>query len=610
MKKIDYEDIVTNFSQPILVLAGPGAGKTYLLGDRVKRLIEKGVNPKTITILTFARDANQHMRNKLMDTIDGFGIAFKDLPNVSTMHSLGFTILNEDPGYFGFRKNPLVQENEKVKQLLFRDAGYILKLSEVDSEEAFHCKTQGNCDPNNKNKICNICEKYWQIMSQCNRVDFDDQIIFAYKLLESNSSLLKKYQALCKYLLVDEYQDINMAQFKLIELLSRRSREGLFVVGDDAQSIYGFRGANPKLIQGFKDDFENAITIPLIESRRCHENIMKDASTILKHYYPTWSGPFDLNYHNKPGDQPQIYKVPSEIAEADLVAIITAKAFANKESVLILVPKKEFLKLISKSLKKYSIPHFGANSFLPIDVNNRIEILKDLIFFLEESEDNFKTRIALEVLLNHGKAKVPGAIKSRKLTPKTLERRVSAEQEIAKLWEYVSKKNNLLTILQKITFQNSDIEFLKKTINTLVDFYINATGKEPGEFAKLLTTSIGIWIDPLNFVEDLSYCLSSLKSNLISGFEVVQMMTMRKAKGLESDVVIIVGLEDDIFPYDYLNMEEDARLFYVSMTRAKKRLYLLHSIRRPRDISHGDDLINKKRSSFINILGRPSIYKG
>jgi len=248
----NYKEIVSNFKSPTLVLAGPGAGKTHLLADSIKRLLDNGTDKGIITVLTFGKDANQHMIYKLTEP-SGFNIQFSKRPPISTMHSLGLEIICEKTRDVNLLKTDLrVQENENVKRLMYRDAALILGYTEDDSKEALECKRYGDCKEEPEEKKCQICEQYWKIMSKCNYVDFDDQILFACRILEKNPTILRKYQFRAKHLLVDEYQDINTAQFRLIELLSRESRNGLFVVGDDAQSIYGFRGGDPKFILLFK----------------------------------------------------------------------------------------------------------------------------------------------------------------------------------------------------------------------------------------------------------------------------------------------------------------------------------------------------------------------
>ena len=282
MSLSDYEEIVEHFESPTLVLAGPGAGKTYLLADRIKRLLDRGVDKDRITVLTFGKDANRHMIEELLKPDGYFRIPSDNLPHVSTMHSLGLSIVREKARSVKLKKTGLgVQNLDEVKRLLFRDAALILGYDEDDSADASKCRSCGDCSDSPGDEYCEICDKYREIMSKCNYIDFDDQIHFACQILEQNSDILEKYQDQAENLLVDEYQDINAAQFKMIELLSRNNRSGLFVVGDDAQSIYAFRGGDPKFILRFKDDFSDAEVTTLAHSRRCPENIMEDSFKLI-----------------------------------------------------------------------------------------------------------------------------------------------------------------------------------------------------------------------------------------------------------------------------------------------------------------------------------------
>lgn len=611
MKNTDYESIVTNFNQPILVLAGPGAGKTHLLADRVTRLIDKGVSEDSITVLTFGKDANLHMKAKLLNKEKGFGLVFNKLPNISTMHSLGFEILNRNLRYFNLKKDNLnVLENEDVKYLLYRDATLILGYNKDIGDVAYNCKIKGDCKVDLGKKECQICKKYWQIMAKCNYIDFDDQVLFACQLLENFPNLLNEYQQRAQHLLVDEYQDINSAQHRLIELLSRKSRNGLFVVGDDAQSIYGFRGSSPEFILRFDKDFTGAFITPLNHSRRCHQNIIKAAEFPLRKYYTSWTGPFELDYHIPLGDEPEIINVKSDLAEANLVTQISREALSEGKSVLVLVPKKSFFKRLSYNLRKHGIPHICPINLLPDWVNDRFQTIEHILNWVKDPEDNFKLRLAIETLSNNGIAKIPGGTITSKCKPETLENRLKINTEIASLWAKVDKNTFLLTVLTSSLNLSKELELIKTTLKGLNDSFHTYKGSLMGEFSKQLILSTGVWIQPENFVDDLNSMTDILHYIPPNGPNTVQMMTMRKAKGLEADVVIMIGLEDDIIPNPKSSLEEEARLFYVSMTRAKQKLYLIHSYTRPSYISYGPDLIGKKRSRFIDSLGKKSKFYG
>jgi len=602
----DYEEIVNYFNSPILILSGPGTGKTYMLADRVCRLINNGTNKENITVLTFGTDTKQHMINTLTDPTGDFKINFFDLPHISTMHALGLEIVKEKPSEIGLRMTNLeVQNNENVKRLMYRDASLILGFSEENGKEAVGCKQFGECHLNPEETKCKICRKYWEIMSKCNYIDFDDQIIFACQILENNPNILEKYQSQSEHLLVDEYQDINAAQFRLIELLSRNSRNGLFAVGDDAQSIYGFRGSSPKFILNFTTHYPEPETGSLTTSRRCHKNIMEDSFKVLEAYYENWSGKPDLNYISEGGNVPDIWQLPSEVAEAKKVAQIARSSILEKKSVLVLVPKKDFFQGIIQKFTEYGIAYDCTSNFLP----SRIERIRRIFDWIINHDSNFITRLIIEDLLNDGIAKVPGARKDGTCRPDTIERRIAEETEIARLWESVGRGSDLFSVIQHLNNPNVTLVKIRDSLLKLIQLYNNSRGDYKGEFLKQLSIVTGIWINPSHIEQDLSTIFDRFQPQKLTIPGLVKLMTMRKAKGLQADVVIILGMENDIIPDPRSDKIEEARLIYVSMTRAKEDLYLFHSYRRPRKISYGDNLTNKRRSEFLDAIGRDSEFK-
>ncbi len=607
MPLVDYEEIVTHFEAPTLVLAGPGAGKTYLLADRITRLLKRGIVKDKITVLTFGRDASRHMKEELLKPDGDFKIPWDNLPLVSTMHSLGLSIVKEKPLSVKLKKTDLkVQALDEVKRLLFRDAALILGHTEIDSFDASKCKSCEDCTESPGDEYCQICDKYREIMSKCNYIDFDDLIHFACQILEKCPDILEKYQSQAEHLLVDEYQDINAAQFKMIELLSKENREGLFAVGDDAQSIYAFRGGDPKFILRFKDDFSDAKVTTLAHSRRCHENIMEESFKVLEKHYPDWTGKPDLKYHKEIGDQPYIWHVPSEIAEAKFVAGIAQEAVQQKKTVLILVPKKDFFPFLMNALTRRQVPHNCSIDLLP----DRVGIAKRFIDWVQKTDDTFKTRLVIEDLINKGVAHVAGADKDGRSSEKTIEKRIEEEIAIAKLWDSVDKNHELYSVIKNLEDPNKTLKKIRGALLSLEESYKDFTRDNRGEFVKLLAFLTGIWIDPSDMAADITDVVKLIQAEQPFGSTSAQLLTMRKAKGLEAQVVIIVGLEDDIIPNPRSdNIEEEARLLYVSMTRAKEKLYLFHSYKRPRNISYGPALTEKPRSKFIDALGRTSEWK-
>jgi len=610
MPIVTYEDIVTEMSRPTLVLAGPGAGKTYLLGDRVKRLLDSGVDHNTITVLTFARDSCQNMRNKLLDPKHGFGLNYKKLPRVATMHSLGYEIVNSKPKAVGLKKiNLRVQPDSFVTALLFRDAALSIGQTESDADAARNCKAYGDCRPTENNGKCSICTAYWNIMSTCNCLDFDDQVLFARRILEEDEAILTKYREECKYLLVDEYQDINAAQFRLIELLSRETSDGLFVVGDDAQSIYSFRGATPKFILRFTKDFSGSWSPPLAYSRRCHEGILRKAQTGLKKQYADWTGPQELEYLIPKGDEPKVWQVPSDKAEAHWVARIARQAVGEHQTVLVLAPKSAFFPHLSRILNQYGVAHNCQEDLLPDAISKRLSIVWQIVEWVQDPTDNFFTRRAIECIINNGIAKVPGAAKGARCKLETIATRVSVETEIALLWNTVTSNRGLMAIFESQSSLSKELLSVKEVLISLRESYLNFKGENKGEFAKRIALACGGWIESETLAKDLLSIKQKLTGGQPPGFSSVQLMTLRKAKGLEADVVVMVGLEDDLIPGSSIDIEEQARLFYVGMTRAKNKLFMIHSYKRPRNISFGIDIAAKTRSRFLDAIGIKSEFR-
>jgi superfamily I DNA/RNA helicase len=606
---IAYEDIVTETSRPTLVLAGPGAGKTHLLGDRVRRLLDAGVDSDTITLLTFGRDATQNMRNKLLDPQGGFGLSYKQMPHIATLHALGFEIVNRNPRAVGLRKADLnVQPEATVASLLFRDAAFSVGLSAEDATAARSCKARGNCSSDSADQRCRVCSAYWAIMSKCNCLDFDDQVLFACRILETNADLLEEYRSRCRHLLVDEYQDINAAQFRLIRLLSEKSAGGLFAVGDDAQSIYGFRGSTPEFILRFSEDFPGAWSPPLAFSRRCPECILGRAQTVLDGHYPEWTGAQDLEYLACEGDEPRVWRVPTADAEAQWTARVARQAVGEHKTVLVLAPKSAFFPRLSRVLSQYGVAHDCQEDLLPDAVTRRLSVGWQLLEWLTNTGDNFLTRLALEAVVDHGVAKVAGAAKGQRCKTETIARRVGVEAEIASLWNSVSTSSGLMQTLETQPSLSGELRLARDVLVGLRESCANYKNDKAGDFSKRLALASG-WTKPDTFGGDLLLLRNELKRSKPPGFSNVQLMTLRKAKGLEADVVVMVGLEDDILPGSATDLEEQARLFYVGMTRAKKALYLLHSYRRPRDVSFGAEICDKPRSRFLDALGIPSVYR-
>ncbi len=241
---------------------------------------------------------------------------------------------------------------------------------------------------------------------------------------------------------------------------------------------------------------------------------------------------------------------------------------------------------------------------------DRVSVANRFTDWVQNPNDSFMTRLVIEDLINKGVAAVPGAKKDGRSNESTIENRIGEEANIARLWDSVDKDNDLYSIIKNHDNLNKTLEKIRGSLLGFEQSYNDFARDNRGEFAKQLAFIPGIWIDPSDMAEDISNVVKLVQAEQPFGSTSTQLLTMRKAKGLEAQVVIIVGLEDDMMPNPRSNnIEEEARLLYVSMTRAKEKLYLFHSFKRPRNISHGPELTKKTKSRFLNAIGRNSEYK-
>ena len=239
---------------PILLLAGPGTGKTYQLAQRIKFLVkEKKVKPSEITVITFTKEAARNMRERLAEKdIDLDKDRYPEI--ISTIHSLGNMIVSEIYDKFGLPEDYKILVEKNHKTVLLQDAANLAGFDRDKWKDTELCRLKGWCNRRKEDK-CKICDEYKNILRKCALVDYDDLLLLSCEVLKKDKDFRNRWKQKTKFLLVDEYQDINKAQCELIQLLSENQEDGLFVVGDDEQSIYSFRGGIPKFICDFEKYF-------------------------------------------------------------------------------------------------------------------------------------------------------------------------------------------------------------------------------------------------------------------------------------------------------------------------------------------------------------------
>ena len=560
---------------PLLLLAGPGTGKTYNLIHRVKYLIEEEeVLPENIAVITFTAAAARSLRKRISDRsqLETFLTSDRQPKIISTMHSLGHRIISENAEKVGLSDKIRLIHDDYTRDLLLQDAAQLVGYERGDAKGASIFRQSGKREVENE-KISQICNQYESVLRSCSCVDHDDQILLAVKILNDDDSIAALFRDKCMHLLIDEYQDINQGQFDLIKLLSAGNENGLFVVGDDDQSIYSWRGGSPDYIRNFEELFGNDASIQTpIRSYRCHPHILEGAFEIVKKHDVDRLDKGKIEYENEAGNKIQIHNVPSDRGEASIVASIIQSNLPQK-SALILVPHKGFTASIRAELSRRNIP-FTAPLKLP---GKGLPILKVLSYWLKDKSDSISFRVCLDAYLNSKDSGIPSR-RSRK-TEKKLERETSLKL-IADLWKNVIDKeaNSLWDALDSKKNDNDLYEQLYDTFTEIDSLY--QKNDQLSEFSDGVMRILEPWNSPKALLEEIELWIEHVEKPT-SGFSDadVSIMTLQGAKGLEADIVCILGLEEGTVPRtdSESSLEEQSRLMFVSMTRAKEELHLFHA---------------------------------
>jgi DNA helicase-2/ATP-dependent DNA helicase PcrA len=597
------ENAYKTFPGPILLLAGPGTGKTHQLALRTKYLIEElEAQPDEIAVITFTTEAARNMREKLRDP--QISLPKEKHPEIiSTMHKLGNMIIDSNHEQFGLEKDHGVLPDE-LRPVLLGDSANIAGFGRAEAKLTDECRRKGRCKADTASSKCRICAEYKNILRKCSCVDYDDQILLACESLRSNAALKKTWQNKAKYLLVDEYQDINQAQCELIQLLADGQSEGLFAVGDDDQSIYSFRGGNPKYIKDFEKFFGKEAKLgPLSVSWRCSEHILKGAKAMLAKFYtesaskptPTFSEKIEVN------NKIVFYDVPTDKYEAWLISKLAREKIESGDEVTIIIPNGKFLPVLKEAFKKSGID-YRYKAKLDDEGLARFTILAD---WAEGPDDNLKLRYLLDLIINnHDKLTKQLKTTDNKITTK----REAASQLIAGLWSEVNNKHSLYTVISEKAKKNKANLYLSYLFSSLeeVESLINENGGTKKALSPFLEKS-GLLIAPGNnprgFTSEIREWINDLFGDKkTSSYKPVSIYNMPSSKGLEADIVFVIGLSEGLFPHPAGNLKEQSRLFFVAMTRAKKELYLFSARTRPASITFMAQSYQLKPSPFINVI--------
>lgn len=581
---------------PLLIIAGAGAGKTKTLTTKIAYLIEESITtPYNILAITFTNKAAKEMKDRL-------GILIGDLAKkvqVSTFHSFGLKLLKENYNLLGYDRNFVIMDSDDsltVVKKIIKDLGYDSKIynpkairNKISSckNEMISAKAYERFAVSDYEQVVHkVYEKYEQKLRQNNSVDFDDLLLLPIQLFRENPDTLKKYQDLYQYILIDEYQDTNQAQYILTKMISEKNRR-ITCVGDDSQSIYSFRGANYKNILNFEKDYPDAKIILLEQNYRSTSTILDAANQVIKNN--TQRKDKKLWTDRGVGEKIKYYRAYNERDEAQYV-IRKIKELINKgveyKDIAILYRTNAQSRVVEEEMLKENLPYRVIGSFY---FYSRKEI-KDLIAYLRLIH-NSKDNISLLRVINTPK---------RGIGLKTIENLTTkADLEGISIYEAINsgKELEFKKTIEKLKEISKDL-----TLTELIDKVLDASGLKK-ELESEQTLEAEVRLENLEEFKSITKSFEEkeglisledflLEISLISDVEEykddqnrISLMTVHSVKGLEFDHVFVIGMEEGLFPHmnslmENIALEEERRLCYVAITRAKDDLHLVNARRR------------------------------
>ena len=577
---------------PLLVLAGAGSGKTKVLTTRVAYLInECGINPTSILAITFTNKAAKEMKDRIFRMLGSVAYNIQ----ISTFHSLGVLFIRENYELLGYLSNFTIIDSDDsltIIKKIMKDLGYDPKyynpkkirnfISSAKNELINEYEYENYANTEETRVASEVYKRYQEKLVRSNSLDFDDLLMKPIELLRRNPEVLKRYQERFSYILIDEYQDTNEAQYILSKMLSAKHRN-ICVVGDNDQSIYSFRGSNYRNILNFEKDYKDAKVVMLEENYRSTKNILNVANSVIKNNMERKDK--NLWTNNPDGDKVIYHTCLNEKDEANYVLNEVKKLIndgVDKKDIVVLYRTNAQSRTIEESFLTNNVPYKVVGSFY---FYNRKEI-KDLISYLRliynSNDDISLLRIINVPKRGIGNKTIENLTNKANLENKSIYDVIESgkELEFKKLIEDIKANiaNLSLTELVDYILDKSGIRSELESENS-VDAEIRLENLE--EFKSITKNyeeynSLGTLEDFLNEISLVTDIEEHKNSD-----DVVTLMTIHSAKGLEFDYVFIVGLEEGIFPHNNSifegNIEEERRLMYVAITRASKKLFLINT---------------------------------
>ncbi len=608
-----------------MVIAGAGSGKTRVLTYRIAYMLARGVNPYRVLALTFTNKAAAEMRARIVNLVGG---DVAKAVTMGTFHSVFYRILRAEGDKLGYTHNLTVYDTDDSKSLIknivkdmnldpkIYSPNFVLNRISMAKSNLLSPQEYAN-NPEimsadrmaGKPLISEIFAKYNLRLKNADAMDFDDLLYYMNVLLRDFPEMLYKYQNRFNYILVDEYQDTNFAQYLIIKKLAAQN-QNICVVGDDAQSIYGFRGADIQNILNFRRDYPNALIFKLEQNYRSTQNIVNAANAIIKHNKDQM--PKDVWTDNEAGAKINLIKAGSDNDEAHAVASaifeIKMNKHANNGQFAILYRTNIQSRTLEEAMVKRHIPYkiYGGLSFY-----KRKEI-KDVLAYFRLTINHYDEE-SLRRVINYPMRGLGDTTISRvaatanergvhfwdvvsapqqyglEVNAPTMNRLVefadmikgfAAQLQTTDAYE-LGKQIVLKTGIGKVLKENSDEKERLDHVEELLDSMKGFTEKEPESNFNEATGEIMEEYFPSldHFMESIALLSDDEENSAEENEDKVKLMTIHSAKGLEFDYVFITGLEENLFPSSQCansrqEMEEERRLFYVALTRARKMVTL------------------------------------
>ena len=610
---------VNTVEGPVLIVAGAGSGKTRVITQRILHLIEMGTAPTSILAITFTNKAAKEMRERVQHLLSearalNLPISMPERPFVSTFHALGVHIIKENAALLGLTRHfTIFDRNDSrraIKESMLQcsvdpkkfDPGTILNLISRSKGDGVNRLSYFDHAKGYTEEItAQIWEKYELILTKEKALDFDDLLLKTAELLEKYPAVREHYSAVWKYMHVDEYQDTNKIQYKIVKLLAEKNKN-LCVVGDADQNIYSWRGATIENILNFEKDFPNAIVITLEKNYRSTKTILAAANNVIEKN--TLRKKKTLYTDNDHGEKISLIASYTEIDEARSIADTSRSLISsgvNPREIAVLYRTNFQSRVLEESFIKKNIPYqlVGVRFF------ERKEI-KDILSYIRAAL-NRESWSDIGRIIN---------VPTRGIGKATIAKIMSGQADLLP-----SNMKQKLDIFWKL-LDDIKSEATKNKASETVKFVVREAGIEKTmnegdaeDEERILNmrelVTVAVQYDNLTPEEGIESLLSNAalatdQDDLQKNEDAVKLMTVHAAKGLEFDFVFVAGMEQDLFPFKHIDdaniskseEEEERRLFYVALTRARKKLYLSHTILRT---VFGNQRINSPSEFILDI---------